>query len=547
MAEDRPTRGGVREPTRAEHMRALGAAMSSGMSAIDPTDLRALCARYGVPVPLDLEEQKPTVERVTLPGFTSDSTAASRGDLTSCRRRAGDRVSLAADQTGLTTIPDDQQSTSGTPIVSGVILAEPTSRLTPYIARGLAGSIAHYDRTLREPTTYKDYQSIRELLVTGVWDWHIPEETPEEIVERVRDEVSWIWAKIKGAQPGWSQLVEGMAVCVGFGFSLHEIVWREDERGIYPARFAYMDPSTVERWLFDEAQRDWLGAKFRAGGGAPISWVLPATGPTITDHRILRCTLGGRGNNLEGVPPTRAVDTLITMKQLLIKISAASAERFGCPVLVTRQDTDMERGIQPNEGEWQDLFDFMQYMAAMDTPAIKIPAGVILEYLSAQGVMPDFLPMIQYLDSAIHATFSTQAMALSHGSSHGSNALAQVQDQDFLRSIPYYARTIARPIDQLMRLMLVERGVELDVYPTLHWSMPEVPGDPGVWMDNLTKLVAIRDQLPEPVLQAALARMGLPPDSFMVEEEEAPTVERPEVVDGEESAVDALARAMEVQ
>lgn len=506
--------------------------------AVAGPDIRALCSKYGVAPPI--EDVSPEVEVVTLDMFTTEESGArcSGADiLVECMART-ERVRLqrTANQviyapasspfggpfsgdgsTGLTTAPPDQQSTPGTPISGGMIMAEPAARLTPYIARGLAGSIAHYSRTLREPVTYKNYQSIREMLVTGEWTWHIPEETPEEQLDAVREAVDWAWAKIRGARPGWASLVEGMAVCIGYGFSLHEIVWARDERGAYPVKFAFMDPSTVERWLFDGAQREWLGAQFRAGGDAPLSWVLPAQGEDITDHRILRATIAGHGNNLEGVPPTRPIDTLITMKQLVLEIIASGAERFACPVLVVGQDPDAykDRNIQTNEQQLDDLFDVAQYMLAKDVPALKKPAGAMIEYLSAKGIFPDLLPLVHYIDSAISATFSTQAMSLSHGSSHGSNALAQVQDNDFLRSIPYYARWIARPLEQIMCLMLKEQGIALDVYPSLHWSAPEQPAEPKQWIDTLSVLHAlVKAGLPDQAIQSALQRLGLPPDTY---------------------------------
>ena len=93
------------------------------------------------------------------------------------------------------------------------------------------------------------------------------------------------------------------------------------------------------------------------------------------------------------------------------------------------------------------------------------------------------------------------------------NALGEVQDLDFMRSIPYYARSIARPFNEIMRLMLRDRGVYVAVYPELKWSAPEEV-DATAWLDQLDKLAGLQSQLSEAAMTTALERLGLPSDAF---------------------------------
>ncbi len=509
--------------------RALGAEVSQGLARLPGgTALLDLAARFGITPPLQTEA--PVWQRETLEGFTQalsvEDAGGQRALHTLCEALAPGLVTLRDVRTasgGDVAYPDPDQEvgTPGTYLVGGIVRVDPAARMQPFLARGLANSIGQYERTLREPVTYKSYQSIRELLVTGAWTLELDSDLPDgPELERAQEARDWIWRKLRAIDGGWDRLIEELATCIPFGFSIFEPVWDTSEAGRpFPRKLAFREPSTVERWLMDVQQRDLLAVRFLSGGDASYTWALPADGPRITDQRVMLCTLAGRGNNFEGIPPTRAADLLITYKQLALQIHAAASERFGCPLLVQRSDPAMHMGVEDNAQDSGSLFEVLEYLQAMDTPAINLPPGVLIEYIGAAGQMPDMLPIIEYLDRSIASVFSTQAQTL--GSGHGSYALAQVQDDDLLRSIPYYARTIAQPINALVRRILTKStwGIAPEHCPRLSWA-PRVEHDSTRWFADLKTFVEINPMLPEPIRATALEKLGLPPDAFDAGEEE---------------------------
>lgn len=521
-----------REPSGAERIvAAIETSARQIASAPHDVGFAAVCARHGVKA--TEWEPRPSWITTTLDAWLAGvawpsvcevvATAAARRD--TAATVWGDQIRHVEQ------IPANVEvGTVGTPMSSGILRVEPAPRLQPYLARGFAGSIGQYERSLREPVVYKSYQSIRELLVTGQWDLHLPEDVPDHMVERVQEATRWMWRKLRAIDGGWDGFVESAASSIIFGFSIFEVVWGADLAGrAAPAKLSFREPSTVERWLMDPWQRHLLGVSFQAGGDAPYRWALPACGERVTDQRVLLCTLGGRGNNFEGLPPTRVADVLITYKQLILSIMAAGSERFACPVLMVRQTG--EAGVQANDATVSSVYEIAASLQAMDTPAIQLPPGVELVYLSASGIMPDLLPIVEYLDRAIHQVFSTQAQAL--GSGHGSYALAQVQDDDLLRAIPYYARTISRPINALIRRVLgSEWGIPADACPDLVWS-PRVEADNTRWFADLSTFVATdaaAGGLPEAIRAEALLKLGLPPDAL----------------DSQDAAPEAIAQDVEV-
>ena len=414
-------------------------------------------------------------------------------------------------------VPDEEQGTPGTQVYSGIVQVDPSPRMQPYSARGFAGYPGIYEESLREPLIYQSLQSIRQLLVSGVWSLQIPDDVPEEERGRLEEACDEIWAALNSIDGGWEGYLEHACTNIIFGFSIFEVVWKRLEDGkLLPKKIAFREPSTVERWLMSARQDELLGVKFQTGGEASYSYVLPKVGDRTEHHRILLNTLGGRGNNFEGIPPTRTIDTIRVHKQLLIQIAAACNERFGAPILTTKFDPALKDmpGMQPREDKWQDFFDFLQYMQAMDTPTARVPLGLMIEYVGPGGTMPNFEKHLEYLDSQIMLAFSNQGALLGQQSVHGSYALAQTQDDQFMRAAPYYARVCVRSLNELIKVILRnEYGFELIEWPCIKWRLAG-EHDSSRWFDDLTKFMALKDSLPPAILKAGLEKLGLPADSF---------------------------------
>jgi len=430
--------------------------------------------------------------------------------------------------------PDGEEvGVPGNRIWGGILRDEPNPRLRPYLARGYAGYDSIYARHYRDPLVYKAVQSIREVLVSGTWEMQIPEGVPEQDRDRLREAVDWLWGKLHQVQvlghaSGWTSYIEEAAWAVLYGFSIFEVVWYLDPAtgAPYPHKIAPRLASTVDRWIMSERGDTLLAVTFQTADEKATRYVLPATGPSLTDQRVLLNTIGGQANNFEGVPPTRVVDHLITYKQLLLTIAAAAAERFGSPILATRFDPalkDMAGGQDPDLTQWNAFFEDLSYMTAVETPTLQVPVGLMLEYVGAPGQMPELLAHIEYLDKQISMAWSNQATTLGQFG-HGSYALASVQDDDFLRGAPYYARSITRSLNDLLRRMLKADpwGFDLDEYPTIAWRLGGAQ-DNTAWFSDFKTFFELAPGLPRAAQQAGLERLGLAPDTFD-DGEDAPEV-----------------------
>lgn len=412
---------------------------------------------------------------------------------------------------------DVEIGTPGTPLYGGVLRVDPSYRLSPFVARGHASSLGIYEEHLREPLVYQCYQTLRQLLVTGRWSMHMPELAQEWLapnqLKALEQEIDLIWSALLNTEDGWEHYVEHASTAIIFGFSIFEVVWRQTSKGWLPARLAFREASTVEQWLMTQRQDRLIGVRFNTGSPGS-TYVLPAWGDTLTSRRVLLNTLGGRGNNFEGIPPTRPIDTLITYKKLLITIAAAAAERFGSPVLLAKVDAALKDlpGFNPSQEQWDRFVEILENMRALETPTLAAPAGLGAEYLGPPGSMPDLLGQLEYCDKQIMLAFSNQGSLLGQNA-HGSYALAEVQDNQLLRSAPYYAQVICRSLNQLVRDLLRSRGWRLPEYPQIKWQVGGA-ADATRLLADLNSFMAAARQWPRAAQQLGLKLVGLPADTF---------------------------------
>lgn len=506
----------LRDAYRNQAMRALTAS---------PSTLREMCERWGTRPPTDFDEleSEHQNERVTLSEWLPEHNAS-----LVAFDEANDAKPVELLERTIE-VPDEEVGRPGTLTAAGIIRAEPSYRLSPYIARGASSCPGIYDEHYRKPLVYKSQQSIRELLVAGAWDIEIPDDVNEDQREEVERAVREIWRALHNTTDGWEHYLEHAASCVHMGFAPFEVVWSDDD---LPKRIAFREQSTVNSWLFDGDFRELAGARFLVGGDASTNYALPATGERLRDRRLIVVTLGGRGLNVEGVPPTRVVDALLCKKELILTIQAACAERFGAPILVAGFDEKVASalagaGVMNNgEADRRDFFDQLADMMALDTPTFSVPAGLKAYYVNPAGTPPDFGDQLEYIDSQVMLAFSNQGALLGQQSVHGSYALAEVAADDFLSSAPYYARIVSRPINQLIRdILRLKYQLTLDAYPRLVWRRGGA-ADTSRWIADLVALESVRAQLPDVVLGAALEKLGLPADAYK-QTEEPKLVEEP--------------------
>lgn len=470
------------------------------------SDLKSLCARYGVAPPLGIEAD-PTYEPIP------EQDMASHVEL-------GDVEDAPQGWYG-EYARDEEIGVPGTPMVDGRVYVDPNPAKRPRSMRSTTGSVtsARYAIIERDDQVYKSMQSIRELVVTG--DWQLTTGEAQDPMEQAYLEWvrGWVWGKLRAIEGGFTRYVESLTRCIGWGVVCHEVVWQRFGPLWFPRKIAARESATINKWLMDEYQRDLLGVKFRTQGDHARSYSLPTTGPLLTDRRCLVTTYNQVGNNFDGLPPYRIADFYVTIKQLLWAITGAAFERFGCPILVV--DLDIAAlsayisagGGDVDQARLTTLVRTLTRMQARDTPTMELPTGARAAYVGPSGVMPDSLPIIQYIDSMLRMLFSTQGMGLGQNGV-GSYALAEVQDSDFLRSMPYYTDVITRPINDLLRVIIEHQfGVVCSEYPMLRWS-PRLTQDATRWIDDSIKVNTNAAEMPEPMLTGALERLGLPPDTY---------------------------------
>lgn len=512
-------------------------------SGADDKTLAAVMKRYGVK-PSSFTAALPPVPVERWREWVGDRDAASVRELGEALGEA--KLTELADPTDEEQLaryvstdldPAEEIGTPGTPLTGGVLRVDPSYRLSPFLARGHANNLGVYEEHLRDPLVYQCFQTLTQLLVTGQWSMAVPELAQEwlepEDLAILEAEVDTIWGALLNLEDGWTSYVQHAITCAIFGFSIFEVVWgKSDARGPLPSRIAFREAATVDQWLMTQRQDRLLAVRFITGSPGS-TYTLPAWGETLTARRVLINTLGGRGNNFEGIPPTRPIDFLITFKRLLLTIIAAGAERFSSPILVSRVDAALMNlpGINPEQGAWMTLADILESLRALETPTLSFPPGLMAEYLGPPGTMPDLMALVTYCDQQIMLAFSNQGSLLGQNA-HGSYALAETQDNQLLRSAPYYAETITRSLNRLVRDLFIARGWRLPQYPEVRWQIGGA-ADASRLLADIATIMRDGKGWPRAAQQMALKMVGLPADTF-----EAADAYRSQTTGGDRSAAD---------
>ncbi len=505
----------ARRGDRRAKLATLASYMRASTKALDPQDLEGIYKKYGITRPKwqDAADTSLITDARDWIGTADKRSAVALWGALHQRRAA------LANSFGQDT-PAGEIGAPGTPIYSGLLAIEPVARMSPYLARGYAGSSGIFEDLLRDPIVYQATESIKQVLVAG--DWHIayPKDIPEGMRPQVESAGDWVWGMLLGLRDSWPQYVEDAASTVPFGFSTFEAVWGErDSFGRIPlVRLGYREQSTVESWLMSARGAELLGVRYQTGGDSSYRYVLPAYGEALTDHRVIVNTIAGRGNNFEGLSPLRTIEPLVTLKRLLLAITGSTAERYGSPILTSRTDTDLiaqAKGFAAKEDDLDAFLDDLIEMVAMDTPAMHVPPGLILEYVGTKGEMPEYLETIKYCDQQIEMAFNNQGALLGQNQA-GSWALSKTQDNAFLRGAPYWAQAcVTKSLNKLIRRILQAPPFNLRLrhYPEVAWRLG-ASGDVGMWMEGIAKLIELAPKMPPEVLKAALDKYELSPDAF---------------------------------
>jgi hypothetical protein len=411
--------------------------------------------------------------------------------------------------------------TVGTKTIDGKLVVEKNVLLRPYYARGRNGEPGLLEEVYRtDPIVFNSLNEITALVTNATYEPQIPRGADDELIELMQR----AHRSILNVQGGFDTFVENASTAFKLGFAVHEAQWQTSDDGfisLYALRFR--EQSTVYRWLFDDKQRELVGADFQLlGTDSSISaYTLPA-GERQSTARLVLTNINAYGNNVEGIAPSRVAYGLINLKKLLLQISGVSFQKYGVPIAtIVRELADAsasvlaELGSAENQHEMQLIVNRLQNMRAGLAPVLPVPIGAKLEYQTPTNNIPDVTPMLQYLDQMIALCFSNEGAIL--GSGFGSYALAKVQDDKFMRAAPVYAKRIAKTLSYLMRMMILWNHSDpesIAIMPKYGFRFAGTQ-DSSAWTRDMAVLVQSRVwDWPIEARRQAAVNMGLSADAF---------------------------------
>lgn len=463
--------------------------------AVDIDMLNGLCGRYGVP-PLELP---------TLP----------TAQVVQCADIFG-----GCDDAGVATMREQVEQEIG--IVgqrmwAGQIMTDPNPTYGPLAVRGSYSNPGLYEQIYRtEPLVYDAVRTHTEVLVSGVWELQMPDEVPRGKKAALNKFVTYHNAKLKSIDGGWGRAVEHMCTMIKDGFALHEIIWAKDMAAgrWFIKRLAYRFPATLWRWVMDPMQRQLLAVQFQVQGDRPLNYTLPYAGKRAHERRVLLQSMGGYGNDFEGVAPMRTALVYSKLKQLLIQISAVMADTFGVPLRLVHRDP-LWQGTPALASDVRSAFQAVAAGRAVDAQVIQLADGLKVDMLAPGGAMPSFETLIDYCDRQMLVPFSNEGSLLGIATSGGAYALGEVKEREQLRTAPYYARLLADPLNDIFAHLCRDELGPLPDYPKLIWRIDGAE-DGSAWLKDVREMMgnAPLPDWPKAIRTVALEKLKLPPDTF---------------------------------
>lgn len=404
----------------------------------------------------------------------------------------------------------------GTYIIDGRIEVEHNARVRPYQARGRLSRPGLNEEIYRtEPVAFKSVNEIGALICNAAYEPHIPDDVPPAVVKEINRQ----HAAIRRAMLQDDVLVNASSF-LKHGFALFEVVWNDDTT---VKSILFREQSTIDRWLFDERQSEWVGTEFRTGSPSNESYIIP-NGTTLATARSMLVNLHATGNNLEGVSPIRVITGLRKLKELVLQAYGVSYQKYAVPIaMIVHESIDASAAILGQAGnaeskeEVQKLVTRLQDLRSRLGAVLKVPEGFRVEYVNPSNDMPDPRPLLDYLDMMMALVFANEG-ALLGNQSFGSYAMAAVSDAKFMRSAPVYAERITSALTKVLHTGLrLNLGDKFDALPELPRYSFRFNGtqDASRYLADLAMTMNARpDTWPEEVRRAAAARLGLPVNAF---------------------------------
>ncbi|TQE98497.1 MAG: hypothetical protein FKY71_13535 [Spiribacter salinus] len=445
----------------------------------------------------------------------------------------GDVRRFADDHPG----PFDEVGAPGTRIRSGILNEEPVAKYRPYQVRGHVEQHGLYKKLYRqEPVLFSGINEGNNIFTSGDVKFVCPDvpRSQQRQAEHFTDFCNQ-WFRQQWRGPHYYQRHVGQAKI--YGFYLFEVVWEIDGRGyIKPSKFAPREVSQVDRWIFGPRGDELVGVTCRipsvssgraanyGAGAIPhstsssryLTYTLTASGPSLTDHRVHVANIHATAANIEGISLIRPVIHWVKFKQLLSQIAAVTAQKYGAPMAVIKNDPKALEilGMTADQNDGATIFRQVSGQQANEAPTFQLEPGWDIEIMAPTGTMPSLEGLIDYCDQMIAKPTHSEGGLLG-SNTVGSYALSQTMDNSLLRAQPGFAAEALQSLDWIVRDIAKWHGVTLDYYPRAVWEMDGF-SDNSRWIEDATSAMGgmpMNDWPPE-MQKEALKKLNLPASTF---------------------------------
>lgn len=372
----------------------------------------------------------------------------------------------------------------------------------PALVRGSYRNHGLYHQAYLENVSYqRAVRNVVEGLTTGYWSVEPFDESAES--KFIAEGAAQV---LFGLDGGWERHIEEACYCLISGFApFIKVVdgWGQLRRLDF--RFSH----TLSGWITDENQNELCASRFTDPSGLNDDYVVPAS-------QLVLYQIGALGNDFEGVSPMRPVYKFIQANQLFSRLEALSAEKYGSPIAWAKRGENAATDSKDDDV----LLDLLDQMVAAENPVLILPSGYEIVISSPQGQMPNFDIPKRYCDEQITRILQADG-ALVGLNGAGAYSLAEVKDDQQIRSLWYYASLIcrvvngegARPYTGVIRHIVDAMVGDLTYrgrYPRLRWSLSPAQDD-GLQIDQIGQ--AARDgliELDDEDRALIRAKLGLP-------------------------------------
>ena len=346
-------------------------------------------------------------------------------------------------QPGADVIGESQWGGTGTPITSGFLVD-----LGEY-NQDLYGrsSVQVYEKMRRgDAQVWGTLMAVKGPLQSATWDVGPGVKSNDKGYAKAKEVADFVKDNIMGGlefqtstggwhSQAWDQVIWNALLCLDFGCSIHEDVFRVDGNFLKLRALTPLLPITYYRWhtesdgytLISLEQYGYRGIEF-------INATIPA-------EKICRFTLNQEGSNFWGLSLLRSAYPHWYIKNQLYRIDALAAERNGLGVPVVTLPPG------PSAQDRATAYNFVTKLSAHEMTGLVLPNEAKFEIQAVVGTPRDLQKSIEHHNRMISTT--ALAMFMTIGSTpHGNRANAATQHDFFLAASQHLATYIAKRLTQ---------------------------------------------------------------------------------------------------